>query len=124
MDPAKVSETHDADIHPNALSMRPVDFRPRRRRQALHAVVARSQKHRTHDVDEEVNTHVEPDRRVTVTPKQNPPAGVVRRFGGDDSDHEAEPEDGEGGNTAQQDTTPPSFWQLEEPNHADKKSDL
>ena len=44
-----------------------VDVWPSRRGQALHAIVARNQEHRAHDIDENMDPPIEAGCCVTVT---------------------------------------------------------
>ena len=100
VNPADVPDTQDSDIQPDTLLVEPVDFRPGRRRQALHAVVTRSEEHRAHDIDQEVDARVESSRCIAAPLKQGSPARMEWSLGGDDGDYEVEPEDGERRDTA------------------------
>jgi hypothetical protein len=61
-----VAYAGNADIQPSTFGVRFIDFTPRRRRQALHAVVATTKQDSAQDVDHNVQSRIEALHAVTV----------------------------------------------------------
>jgi hypothetical protein len=61
-----VAYAGNAEIQPFTFGVRYIDFAPRRRRQALHAVVATTEQDSAQDVDQNVQSRIEALHAVAV----------------------------------------------------------